>query len=193
MADVRRAGPSGPASASCSHPMFEDARLFRRGIGDDSDVVRKEMYEFDDRGGRRPGAAARGHRPDGAGLRPAPPAGAVEGVVRHARPSATSGPRPGRYRQHHQLGVEVLGTDDPDLDVEVVALAAGLLRRSGAAPGRPGGQLHGLRRVPRPATSAALRAYPRRAPPTSCATSTASATGPTRCGSSTASARSAGR
>ena len=85
------------------------------------------------RGPGRPaaGPAARGHRPDRAGLRAAPPAAAVEGLVRRPRPSATSGPRPGRYRQHHQLGVEALGPADADLDVEVVALADGFFRSLG--------------------------------------------------------------
>ena len=64
-------------------PVFEDVRVFRRGIGEGSDVVGKEMYEFEDRGGRRPGPPARGDRPHGPRLRPAPPATAVEGVVRH--------------------------------------------------------------------------------------------------------------
>jgi len=105
-------------------PMFEDARLFRRGIGDESDVVTKEMYEFVDRGGR---ALA---------LRPEGTASVVRAFVQHhpttpwkawyATPAFRyERPQAGRFRQHHQLGVEVLGTDDPDLDVEVIALAAG--------------------------------------------------------------------
>ncbi|HVC71440.1 MAG TPA: histidine--tRNA ligase [Acidimicrobiales bacterium] len=111
-------------------PMFEDARLFHRGIGDDSDVVNKEMYEFTDRGGR---AVA---------LRPEGTASVVRAFVQHHPPTpwkawyATPAfryerPQAGRYRQHHQLGVEVLGTEDPDLDVEVVALAAGFYRDLG--------------------------------------------------------------
>jgi histidyl-tRNA synthetase len=103
--------------------MFEDAQLFRRGIGDDSDVVRKEMYEFSDRGGRQ------------VALRPEGTASVVRAFVQH-HPSVPwrawyvtpafryERPQAGRYKQHHQLGVEVLGTDDPDVDVEVVALAA---------------------------------------------------------------------
>ncbi len=105
-------------------PMFEDARLFRRGIGESSDVVNKEMYEFDDRGGR---ALA---------LRPEGTASVVRAFVQHHPPTPWKAwyvtpafryerPQAGRYRQHHQLGVEVLGTEDPDLDVEVIALAAG--------------------------------------------------------------------
>ncbi|MGD0379922.1 MAG: histidine--tRNA ligase [Acidimicrobiales bacterium] len=109
------------------NPMFEDAQLFRRGIGDESDVVRKEMYEFEDRGGR-----AVALRPEGTASvvrafvqhRPAVPwkAWYVTPAFRYERPQA------GRYKQHHQLGVEVLGTDDPDVDVEVITLAADLYR-----------------------------------------------------------------
>ncbi len=105
------------------NPMFEESRLFRRGIGDESEVVGKEMYEFEDRGGRmlalRPEGTASvvrsfvEHRP------PVPwKAWYVTPAFRYERAAA------GRYRQHHQLGVEALGTDDPDLDVEVIALAA---------------------------------------------------------------------
>jgi histidyl-tRNA synthetase len=111
-------------------PMFEDARLFHRGIGDDSDVVNKEMYEFSDRGGR-----ALALRPEGtapvvrafAQHHPATPwkAWYATPAFRYERPQA------GRYRQHHQLGVEVLGTEDPDLDVEVIALAAGFYAELG--------------------------------------------------------------
>ena len=148
------AGPGGPASGWCSTPMFEDARLFRRGIGDESDVVRKEMYEFADRGGRRAGAAARGHRLGRAGLRPAPPARAVEGVVRDAGVPLRAAP--GRPLQPAPpAGVEVLGTEDPDLDVEVIALAAGFYAELGPAPGRPGAS------TPWAAPSAAPRTWPR--------------------------------
>ena len=105
-------------------PMFEDARLFHRGIGDDSEVVGKEMYEFTDRGGRRMALRPEGTAPlVRAFVQHHPPvpwrAWYVTPAFRYERPQA------GRYRQHHQLGVEVLGTDDPDMDVEVVALASG--------------------------------------------------------------------
>ncbi len=106
-------------------PVFEDARLFHRGIGDESEVVGKEMYEFTDRGGR-----AMALRPEGtaplvrAFVQHRPPvpwkAWYVTPAFRYERPQA------GRYRQHHQLGVEALGTDDPDMDVEVIALASDL-------------------------------------------------------------------
>jgi histidyl-tRNA synthetase len=124
-AEVERAG-YGLAHT----PIFEDARVFRRGIGEGSDVVGKEMYEFEDRGGR---ALA---------LRPEGTAPVVRAFVQHRPPLpwkawyATPAfryerPQAGRYRQHHQLGVEALGPEDPDLDVEVVALADGLFRSLG--------------------------------------------------------------
>ena len=111
-------------------PMFEDVRVFRRGIGEASDVVGKEMYEFEDRGGR---ALA---------LRPEGTAPLVRAYVQHRPPLpwkawyATPAfryerPQAGRYRQHHQLGVEAFGPPDPDLDVEVVSLADGFFRSLG--------------------------------------------------------------
>ncbi|MDA8072755.1 MAG: histidine--tRNA ligase [Actinomycetota bacterium] len=108
------------------NPMFEDVRVFRRGIGDDSDVVGKEMYELTDRGGRQLAL-----RPEGTASvvrafvqhRPTTPwrAWYVTPAFRYERAAA------GRYRQHHQVGVEALGTDDPDLDVEVVSLAVAVV------------------------------------------------------------------
>ncbi len=107
-------------------PIFEDARVFRRGIGDESEVVGKEMYEFEDRGGRQLAL-----RPEGTASivrafvqhRPATPwrAWYVTPSFRYERPQA------GRYRQHHQVGVEALGSEDPDVDVEVISLAWGFL------------------------------------------------------------------
>ncbi|MGH9087505.1 MAG: histidine--tRNA ligase [Acidimicrobiales bacterium] len=105
-------------------PMFEYASVFRRGIGEGSEVVGKEMYEFSDRDGK-----VLALRPEGTASvvrayvqhHPVLPwkAWYVTPAFRHERPQA------GRYRQHHQVGVEALGPADPDLDVEVVALADG--------------------------------------------------------------------
>ena len=103
-------------------PMFEDVGVFNRGIGEQSEVATKEMYVFDDRGGRR------------LALRPEGTASVVRAFVQHQPTTPWKAwyvtpafryerPQAGRYRQHHQLGVEVLGTDDPALDVEVIALA----------------------------------------------------------------------
>jgi len=110
-------------------PMFEDVGVFER-VGEGTDVVRKEMYDFEDKGGRR------------VALRPEGTASVVRAYVQH-RPTppfkawyAGPGfryerPQAGRFRQHHQMGVEALGTDDADLDVEVVALAWSVCSRLG--------------------------------------------------------------
>jgi histidyl-tRNA synthetase len=111
-------------------PMFEDVRVFRRGIGESSDVVGKEMYEFEDRGGRR------------LALRPEGTAPIVRAFVQHHPPLPFKAwyvtpsfryerPQAGRYRQHHQVGVEALGPADPDLDVEVIGLADTFFRSLG--------------------------------------------------------------
>ena len=111
-------------------PMFEDAGVFRRGVGEASELVTKEMYEFEDRGGRLLAL-----RPEGTASvvrayiqhRPQPPFKAwyATPAFRYERPQA------GRYRQHHQLGVEAIGSADPDLDVEVIALLADYLHAVG--------------------------------------------------------------
>ena len=111
-------------------PIFEEARVFQRGIGAESEVVGKEMYEFTDRGGRELAL-----RPEGTASivrafvqhRPAVPwrAWYVTPSFRYERPQA------GRYRQHHQVGVEALGSDDPDVDVEVVGLASEFFKSLG--------------------------------------------------------------
>jgi histidyl-tRNA synthetase len=106
-------------------PMFEEVAVFTR-VGEGTDVVRKEMYDFPDKGGHH------------LALRPEGTASVVRAWVQHRPPLPWKAwyaapnfryerAQAGRYRQHHQLGVEVLGSDDPDLDVEVVALAAGFV------------------------------------------------------------------
>ncbi|HSS09665.1 MAG TPA: histidine--tRNA ligase [Acidimicrobiales bacterium] len=101
-------------------PMFEDVEVFQR-VGESTDVVRKEMYEFEDKGGR------------GLALRPEGTASIVRAFVQHRPPIPWKTwyvapsfryerPQAGRYRQHHQFGIEVIGTEDPDLDVEVILL-----------------------------------------------------------------------
>jgi histidyl-tRNA synthetase len=111
-------------------PLFEDVRVFHRGIGATSEVVGKEMYEFTDRGGRQ------------MALRPEGTASIVRAFVQHrpavpwrawyATPSFRyERPQAGRYRQHHQVGVEALGSDDADVDVEVIALARGFFAELG--------------------------------------------------------------
>jgi histidyl-tRNA synthetase len=106
-------------------PVFEDTALFVRGVGESSDVVRKEMYSFTDRGGRE------------ITLRPEFTAGVLRSVLEHnlhkgALPVKvwTSGPafryeRPqsGRYRQFYQFDLEAIGTEDPAVDAETIAVA----------------------------------------------------------------------
>ena len=110
-------------------PLFEDVGVFQR-VGESTDVVRKEMYAFEDKGGRH------------LALRPEGTASVVRAFLQH-RPSTPfkvsyvaphfryERPQAGRFRQHHQLGVEALGSADPDLDVEVIALAWDLYRDLG--------------------------------------------------------------
>src|SRR4051812_45837737 len=101
-------------------PMFEDVGVFER-VGEGTDVVRKEMYDFEDKGGRRIAL-----RPEGTASvarayiqhRPTPP-----WKVWYAAPNFRyERPQAGRYRQHHQVGIEVLGSEDADVDVEVITL-----------------------------------------------------------------------
>jgi histidyl-tRNA synthetase len=111
-------------------PMFEDVGVFNRGIGEESDVAKKEMYVFSDRGDRVYALRPEGTAPVVRAFiqhNPTTPwkAWYVTPAFRYERPQA------GRYRQHHQLGVEVLGTDDPAVDVEVIALAERFYRALG--------------------------------------------------------------
>ncbi len=111
-------------------PMFEDVGVFNRGIGEESDVAKKEMYVFSDRSDRVFALRPEGTAPVVRAFiqhNPTTPwkAWYVTPAFRYERPQA------GRYRQHHQLGVEVLGTDDPAVDVEVIALAERFYRALG--------------------------------------------------------------
>jgi len=137
-------------------PVFEDVEVFQR-VGEGTDVVRKEMYEFQDRSGRhlalKPESTASVVRAY-AQHRPTTPFKAwyVAPQFRYERPQA------GRYRQHHQIGAEALGTDDPDLDVEVVALAHEIVTALGLCQVRL--LLNSLGDAEcRPGYMAALRAY----------------------------------
>ncbi|RRQ14269.1 histidine--tRNA ligase [Corynebacterium bovis] len=114
-------------------PVFEETGLYARGVGESTDVVSKEMYTFEDRGGRS------------VTLRPEGTAGVIRAVIEHnldrgqlPAKLAYSGPffryeRPqaGRYRQLQQVGVEAVGVDDPALDAEVIALADRCFRTVG--------------------------------------------------------------
>ena len=114
-------------------PIFEETGLFARGVGESTDVVTKEMYTFEDRGGRS------------VTLRPEGTAGVMRAVIEHNLDRgqlpiklAYAGPffryeRPqaGRYRQLQQVGVEAIGVDDPALDAEIIALADRCFRSIG--------------------------------------------------------------
>ena len=110
-------------------PAYEHLEVFQR-VGEGTDVVRKEMYEFTDKGGRRLALRPEGTAPVVRAYiqhRPTPP-WKVWYFAPHFRHEKA---QRGRLRQHHQLGAEVLGVDDPELDVEVVALAHGFLAALG--------------------------------------------------------------
>src|SRR6478752_2031829 len=114
-------------------PAFEDTALFERGVGKSTDIVRKEMFTFEDKGGRsltlRPEGTAsvcRAYLEHGMQKLAQPVKLHYLGpFFRHERPQA------GRYRQFHQLGVECIGTDSPLADAEVIMLLADLLAELG--------------------------------------------------------------
>ncbi len=133
---VRRALSYSAELAGYSYvelPIFEDTNLYVRGVGESTDVVSKEMYTFDDRGGRS------------LTLRPEGTAGVVRAVVEHNLDRAglpvkvwyagpffrAERPQQGRYRQFNQVGVEALGSDDPAIDAEVIAIAVEGFKRLG--------------------------------------------------------------
>lgn len=105
-------------------PVFEHTELFQRGVGDSTDIVQKEMYTFQDKGGRS------------ITLRPEGTAGVVRSYIEHGMSSL---PQPvklfyeitayryenvqkGRYREFHQFGVELLGAEDPAADAEIISM-----------------------------------------------------------------------
>jgi histidyl-tRNA synthetase len=106
-------------------PIYEDTTLFVRGVGESTDVVSKEMFTFTDRGDRS------------ITLRPEGTAGVMRAVIEHGLDKGqlpvkiwyagpffrAERPQHGRYRQLQQVGIEAIGSDDPALDAEVIALA----------------------------------------------------------------------
>jgi histidyl-tRNA synthetase len=106
-------------------PAFEDTGLFSRSIGEETDIVQKEMYTFEDRGGNkitlRPEGTApvcRAYLEHGMHNLPQPvKLYYIGSIFRYERPQA------GRYRQHYQFGYEAIGGDDPALDAEVIDMA----------------------------------------------------------------------
>ena len=116
-------------------PTFESTELFARGVGESTDIVRKEMYSFDDGGGRsltlRPEGTAsicRAYVEHGMHKLQQPVKFWYSGAFyRHEAPQA------GRYRQFHQIGAEAFGTANPELDAEIITLLAELLESLGVA------------------------------------------------------------
>jgi histidyl-tRNA synthetase len=114
-------------------PVFEDTELFKRGVGESTDVVSKEMYTFEDRGGRS------------LTLRPEGTAGVMRSVIENKLDKLTlpikvwySGaffraerPQAGRYRQFYQVGIEAIGLNDPEIDFEVIAVADRAFKKLG--------------------------------------------------------------
>ncbi|MFW6030538.1 MAG: histidine--tRNA ligase [Halanaerobiales bacterium] len=114
-------------------PIFEYTPLFQRGIGEATDIVEKEMYTFEDKGGRS------------LTLRPEGTASVMRAFMEHkiygkAQPTKYfyfgpmfryERPQSGRYRQFYQFGVEVLGSNDPALDAEIISLGLNFLNELG--------------------------------------------------------------
>lgn len=114
-------------------PMFEHTELFLRGVGETTDIVTKEMYTFDDKGGR-----SMTLRPEGtAGVaRCFVENGLFQGVLPMKAYYLASvfryeKPQNGRLREHHQFGVECYGSDSPFADAEVISLAYAFLKEVG--------------------------------------------------------------
>jgi histidyl-tRNA synthetase len=114
-------------------PAFEDTELFERGVGRSTDIVRKEMFTFEDKGGRsltlRPEGTApicRAYLEHGMHKLAQPVKLSYLGpFFRHERPQA------GRYRQFHQLGIECIGSDSPAADAEAIVMLSTLLGELG--------------------------------------------------------------
>ena len=115
-------------------PIFEDTRVFSRTLGETSDVVMKEMYTFDDRGG------------DSVTLRPEGTAGVCRALVTNGLTQSLpqkvfyagpmfryERPQKGRYRQFHQIGIELIGPSEPLADAEAIACGWDILKALGVA------------------------------------------------------------
>ena len=114
-------------------PMFEHTVLFQRGVGETTDVVQKEMYTFEDKGGRS------------ITLKPEGTAGVMRAYLEHnmyAQPAPAKlyyvtqafryeKPQSGRLRQHHQFGVEFVGSSSPLAEVELITLITELIAKLG--------------------------------------------------------------
>lgn len=114
-------------------PLFERTELFQRSVGDTSDIVSKEMYTFEDKGGRS------------LSLRPEGTAPVLRAFIEHHMDQSPSSHKlfyiapmfryersqAGRYRQHHQFGTEAIGNGSPEQDAEIIALLITLYQRLG--------------------------------------------------------------
>lgn len=131
--DRARAVIEGYGYREMRTPLVEPVELFKRSIGEVTDIVEKEMYAFDDRGGDR------------LALRPEGTASCVRAAIEHGlldQPQRIwyrgpmfrrERPQRGRYRQFHQIGVEVLGLAGPDVDLEVITMTRRLWQALGLA------------------------------------------------------------
>jgi histidyl-tRNA synthetase len=129
--DRARAVIEGYGYREMRTPMLEPVELFKRSIGEVTDIVEKEMYAFEDRGG------------DWLALRPEGTASCVRAAIEHGlldQPQRIwyrgpmfrrERPQRGRYRQFHQIGVEVFGLAGPDIDLEIVAMTRRLWQALG--------------------------------------------------------------
>lgn len=114
-------------------PVFEHTELYRRGVGETTDIVQKEMYTFDDKGGRS------------ITLRPEGTAGVIRSYIEHKMGSLAQPvkmyymitvyrfekPQAGRYREHRQFGVEAVGASGPEIDTEIISMLDMLFKRLG--------------------------------------------------------------
>ena len=114
-------------------PVFEHTELFQRGVGETTDVVQKEMYTFEDKGHRS------------ISLKPEGTAGVIRSFIENKMYADTQPtklyyitpcfryerPQAGRQRQFHQFGIEVLGSDGPSVDAEVISLAVQFFNEMG--------------------------------------------------------------
>ena len=115
-------------------PVFEHTELFLRGVGDTTDIVQKEMYTFKDKGDRS------------ITLKPEGTAGAVRALIEHSLYADVlpvkmyylnapifryEAPQSGRYREHHQFGLECFGAQNPSVDAELITLAYRMIEKLG--------------------------------------------------------------
>ena len=187
-ADGPAACSSSTATASCARPIIEPTELFEKGTGETTDIVTKEMYTFTDKGGRS------------ITLRPEYTPSVARAIIEHRLDllsptrsgSITSGPmfrydkpQKGRYRQFHQIDIEVFNEKDPAIDAEIIEMADALLKPLGVdgsrdarqfrrLPGLPAGAIRGTcGRTRRRSATGSARTASARSRPTLSASSTA--------------------